>query len=195
MRHVSVRALASFSCLFITTFVLCATVYAAVPQGWHLAGNAPQDYNVGTRTTVDGPPQSIAYLKSKAAVTQGFGTLMQSFSAGEYSGHRVRFSADVKANQISGWAGLWLRADHERTTVAFDNMQNRQIRGNQGWQRYEVVLDIPPDATSLHFGVLLSGAGEVEISGLKFEVLPDPRVPQIGPAPMQSRPVNLDLTP
>jgi hypothetical protein len=190
-----VRAPGSFIPVFATMFVAYSLTYAAAPKGWFLAGNAPQDYNVGTRTLSDGPPQSIAYLRSNAASTHGFGTLMQSFSAGEYGGHRVRFSAEVKSEGITGWAGLWMRADKERTTVAFDNMQSRPIRGTQAWNRYEVVLDIPADATSLHFGVLLTGPGEIDISGLKFEIVPDPRVPQIGPAPMQSKPVNLDLAP
>lgn len=147
----------------------------------------------------DGPPRSIAYLRSNghvSVVARGrFGTIMQSFSADRYAGHRVRVSAEIKADNLSGWAGLWMRADQDHGTVAFDNMQNRAIRGSQDWRRYEVILDIPPQATSLHFGVLLAGAGEVDMSDVKFEVLPDPHIPQLGPTTMQTSPVNLDLAP
>ncbi len=178
---------------------MCSAAYAAVPSGWHLAGSAPQDYEAGTRTAAAGPPLSVAFLRSNGHVStvaqERFGTMMQSFSADRYAGHRVRLSADVKADDLSGWAGLWMRADQESKTVAFDNMQNRAIRGNQDWRHYEVVLDIPPQATSLHLGVLLAGGGEVDVSDVKFEVLPDSRIPQIGPVPMQTSPVNLDFEP
>lgn len=178
---------------FAVTLLACSTTYATAPKGWQMAGSAPQDYEVGTQSTVDGPPQAVAYLRSNTEKAHGFGTLMQSFSADRYAGHRVRLSAEVKSDRLSQWAGLWMRADKEAKPVAFDNMHDRAIRGSQSWQHYDVVLDIPPDATSLHFGILLVGSGEVDVSGLKFEILPNPRIPQLGPPPMQTHPVNLDF--
>ena len=136
--------------------------HATVPRGWHLAGSYPQEYEVGTRLEKVGPPHSIAYLRSTTESTHGFGTIMQSISAEHYAGHRVRLSADVKSDHLSAWAGLWMRADKDMKLVVFDNMQNRAIQGTQDWQHYEVVLDIPEDATSVHFGALLVGAGEID---------------------------------
>jgi hypothetical protein len=189
---VTCRMCATFEVFLLTSLALCA----AVPRGWHLAGSFPQEYEVGTRLQRAGPPHSIAYLRSTTGKAHGFGTITQSISAEHYAGRRVRLSADVKSDQLSGWAGLWMRADKDIKSVAFDNMQNRPIRGTRDWQHYDVVLDIPVDATSVHFGALLVGAGEVDVSGFKLDVLPDPRIPQIGPTPMmQSRPVNLDLQP
>jgi hypothetical protein len=183
---------ATFEMFLLTSLALCA----AVPRGWHLAGSFPQEYEVGTRLQKAGPPHSVAYLRSTTAKAHGFGTIMQSISAEHYAGHRVRLSADVKSDQLSAWAGLWMRADKDMKSVAFDNMQNRAIRGTQDWQHYDIVLDIPEDATSVHFGALLVGTGEVDVSGFKLDVLPDSRIPQIGPPPMmQSRPLNLDLQP
>ena len=42
--------------------------------------------------------------------------------------------------------------------VAFDNMQNRSIKGTSGWQEYEVVLDVPQDAKVVGPEVLPTGA-------------------------------------
>ncbi len=60
-----------------------------------------------------------------------------------------------------------------------DNMHqtgtNRAITGTRDWQNYAVVLDVDPKATGIGMGVLLSGAGEVWMSGMKFEV--------VGPGP------------
>ena len=53
--------------------------------------------------------------------------------------------------------------------LAFDNMQNRAIKGTTDWQFYEVVLDVAPEATAIAFGVLLSGAGRVWLNDFQFE--------------------------
>jgi len=37
----------------------------------------------------------------------------------------------------------------KETGVAFDNMQDRAIKGTTDWRRYEVVLDVPEDATGI----------------------------------------------
>jgi hypothetical protein len=64
-----------------------------------------------------------------------------------------------------------MRVDKENTMVGFDNMQNRSIKGTQPWQQYDVVLDVPQGATDIAFGVLLTGAGEVWMNDVSFEVV------------------------
>ena len=48
-------------------------------------------------------------------------------------------------------------------------MQGRPIKGTVGWQSYEVVLDVPADATGIFFGVLLSGSGSMWLNNVKLE--------------------------
>ena len=174
-----------------------AVGYGAAPRGWILAGTAPAEYEtrVDTDHAYQGHPSAL--LKSKQARTTGFGTLMQQISAGQYEGKRVRLSGVVKSEEVTGWAGLWMRVDKEKEVLAFDNMQDRAITGTGDWQRYNVVLDVPRDATGISFGMLLTGAGEVWLSGMKFEVvgLDVPTTNMTGKdghAP--SEPVNLDFT-
>jgi hypothetical protein len=50
-------------------------------------------------------------------------------------------------------------------------MQNRPIKGTSGWQRYEVVLDVPESAVGIAFGILLDGPGEVWLNSLEFDVV------------------------
>ena len=88
-----------------------------------------------------------------------------------------------------------MRIDKEAKQLAFDNMQGRPIKGSTGWKQYDVVLDVPQDATGIFFGVLLSGSGTVRISGAKFEIV-GPSVPITGAPGMQQKPdepVNLDF--
>jgi hypothetical protein len=55
--------------------------------------------------------------------------------------------------------------------LAFDNMYDRPIKGSNDWQDDQVVLDVPGDAKSVFFGVLLAGTGEVWISDVRLEVV------------------------
>ena len=147
------------------------TAIAEVPKGWLMAGSKPADYesSVDNGTLYGGLPS--AYLRAKKPkVDQGFGTLMQSFGAEHYLGKRVRFSAFVKSENVQGWAGLWMRVDAKPgSTLSFDNMQDRPVKGTTGWRSYEVVLEVAPEATSVNLGILLSGPGTVWINGIKFE--------------------------
>jgi hypothetical protein len=159
---------------------------AAAPAGWFLAGSKPASYETGTdaQAAYNGDPS--VYLKSKEPVREGFGTLMQEFRANKYGGKRLRLSAFVKSEGVQEWAGLWMRVDKGNDPVAFDNMQNRPIKGTTDWQKYEVVLDVPQDATGIFFGVLLSGSGTVWLNNVKLEAV-EADVPTTGqeraPAP------------
>jgi hypothetical protein len=50
-------------------------------------------------------------------------------------------------------------------------MGDRPIKGTTSWQRYDLVLDVPPDASGIFFGVLLAGSGKVWLNGVEFEVV------------------------
>jgi len=78
--------------------------------------------------------------------------------------------------------------------VAFDNTQNRSIKGTRGWQKYAVMLDVPQDANGIFFGVLLTGGGgEVWIRDAKIEVV-GPEVLPTGAQTMPDEPTNFDFT-
>jgi hypothetical protein len=171
-----------------------STKNSVLPQGWNLAGSNPAGYETGLdpQTSYRGFPS--AYLKARAPATDGFGTLMQEFNAGQYAGKRVRLTASVKAENVDDWAGLWMRVDKGSKAVSFDNMRDRPIKGTTPWQDYEVILDVPQDATQIAFGVLLSKAGAVWMSGVRFEEV-GMDVPATGKAPKQlpDGPVNLNF--
>jgi hypothetical protein len=167
---------------------------AAAPSGWFIAGNKPAEYESGRDAAAAYNGHPSAYLRAKASSVDGFGTLMQNFRADHYLGKRVRFSAFVKTQDTQDWVGLWMRVDKESKQLAFDNMQRRAIKGTTDWKKYEVVLDVPQEATGIFFGVLLSGSGTVWINGANFEVV-GLNVPTTGGEPMSmpDEPVNLNF--
>ena len=146
--------------------------YAAttsLPLGWFLAGSHPAHYAAGTDSVASNGKRS-AYLASSATNAQGFGTLMQTANADRFRGKRIRMTASIQPEKVQGWAGMWLRADDANDKVlVFDNMQSRPIRGTSDWTTTEIVADIPADAATLSFGILLHGEGKVRIDIIRFE--------------------------
>ena len=169
MKHKILKA------LIFATLMLSSTIVgnAETPKGWFAAGSHPKDYEMSLDRTGAHDGKACAYLKSIVAETGGFGTLMQMFKADEYRGKRVRMSGYVKAKDASDWAGLWMRVDGAKKDemLAFDNMQDRAIKGTMDWKKYEIVLDVPESSEMVAFGLLLSGKGEVWMDDLQFEVV------------------------
>lgn len=154
--------------------VLSSPGLEPVPAPWHVAGSRRADYLAGLL------PGAVSYqgsrvvqlrLRTGVAKAAGFGTLMQSISAGRYTGRRVRFAAAIRTHEVSDWAGLWLRIDTPSGTHQLDNMQDRALRQSTEWQQAAVVLDVPEQATSLHFGILLAGAGAADLAQPRFETV------------------------
>lgn len=116
----------------LSALLLCPIFSKAqsVPEGWHIAGSRPNDYIAGTSSGAGRHGKASAFLASRAAGSDGFGPLMQTFSAEQFLGKRVRMTGFVTAESVEGRAGLWMRVDGtERASLSFDNMQQRPIRG------------------------------------------------------------------
>jgi hypothetical protein len=142
------------------------------PKGWFQAGSKPADYEMTVDATVVHGGQRSATLKCTAASPAGFGTLTQELKAARYLGKRVRFSGYVRAQDVTGWAGLWMRVDgKDGTVLSFDNMHPRAIKGTNDWMQYHIVLDVPVSSEMIAFGLLLNGSGQVWMDDLRMEVV------------------------
>lgn len=174
---------------------VCVLVaHANVPRGWFMAGSKPQEFEAGVDAEHAYQGRVSAFLKSKQSSVDGFGTLMQSIRAEQYRGKRVRLSGFVNSQEVVGWAGLWMRVDQGKDMVVLDNMEDRPIKGTTNWQRYDVVLDIPQNATGISFGILLAGTGEVWLSSTKFDVVEVDVPTSASEKTIPDKPVNLEFT-
>lgn len=142
---------------------------SGLPAGWLQTGDARTCQ--GRVVSASSAPSANVFSLDCQPGTAGFSTLMQQVAGTDYAGKRVRLSAQLRAEQLAAWGGLWMRADSGQRATAFDNMYNRPLRGSFGWQPAEVVLDIPADATTLSFGFLLHGAGQLQATQFKLEVV------------------------
>ena len=146
--------------------------FEAGMTGWKLRGSNPQDYSIGSDNVVVHGGASSGHIRSIRKNVAGFGTMMRSFNAGIYCGKRVRMTAYVKTEKISGWAGLWMRVDGPgEQTYSFDNMENRPITGDSEWTKYECVLEVPEGSKEILFGILITGDGKAWVDDFKFEIV------------------------
>ena len=172
------------------------------PTGWFTAGSAPESYDMGIDQGAGQDGKNAATIKSKVKKINGFGTLMQDCLPDNYLGKRVRMSGMVKTKDVAEWAGLWFRIDQKNSDrdLGFDNMhdgkKDRSIKGTTDWTRYEIVLDVPVNASNLAYGALLVGTGQIWFDDIKFEIV-DNTVPTTGESSEHlmpgKEPVNLDF--
>jgi hypothetical protein len=136
--------------------------------GWFLSGPRMQAFRIGVDREVHFGGGASGRLASTEKGS-GAGTIMQSVSADAYRGKRMRFSAVVRTRDLDGWTGLWMRIDRPDRRPAFDNMQQRPLRGTTEWTRVEVVLDVALDATAIQLGLLQDGNGTSWIDEASLE--------------------------
>ncbi|MCE9669582.1 AraC family transcriptional regulator [Myxococcus stipitatus] len=144
-----------------------------LPVGWYVTESAPKRYEAGVDTSAPCEGSRSAFLRSLTTDENGYGTFMQAFGAQDFRGKRLRFSAAARVKDVDGWAGLWMRVEgpDPKQPLAFDNMQSRALVGTRGCKRYEVVLDVPREATTIMAGLIMSGTGQAWLDGVRFEVV------------------------
>ena len=104
--------------------------------------------------------------------TERFGTFLQSIKPDGLRGKRIEYTGYLRTNVEGEGAGqLWMRIDADRKPVGFDNMSDRQVQGKTDWKQYKIVLDVPPEATLITFGLMMSGKGSVWADDLELKVV------------------------
>lgn len=175
-------------------FLIINDTKAQKIEDWFLAGSKPGSYAVGLDKAVFKTGSSSAFLESTDKTIEGFGTLMQTCGAGEYSGKRIKMTAYIKSDNVSDWAGMWLRVDsRQNKSLSFDNMQDRPIKGDNDWTKHEIILDVPEESGTLNFGVLLSGTGKVWFDNIAFEVVDKLKTKPTRENYLNKKPSNLDF--
>lgn len=147
-----------------------------IPLGWFKSGDKPGSYKIGIDQVVFQHGKKSAFIESIEGNIAGFGTLMQSCNPKDFLGMKIKMTGYIKAENVSDWAGMWLRVDskNDHKTLSFDNMQDRPIRGTSNWIKCEIVVDVPEESGSLHFGALISGPGKIWFDNISFEIVDKP---------------------
>lgn len=137
------------------------------PVGWFVLGG--DDYRVSVDRDVRREGGSSVRVEG-ASQGQGFGGLGQRIQAEPFRGHGAVLRGFIRAEEVRGHAGLWLRVDGSGQMISLDNMSDRGPSGTTGWAPFEIRAEVPTAAEQILLGVLLSGAGTGWFDGLTLEV-------------------------
>ncbi|WP_420125202.1 hypothetical protein [Longimicrobium sp.] len=143
------------------------------PDGWGYVGGA--GYSLFSDTeVVHGGEHS---LRLQYLGNDTFGTSGRALPVEAARGKTVRYSGWIRTASVAvtdgaqnPWAGLWMRVDGATTTLAIDNMHDQGPSGTTDWQRFEIVLDVPQEATAIYIGTLLAGSGRAWFDDLEIHI-------------------------
>ena len=88
----------------------------------------------------------------------------------DFEGKRLEMRGFLRTEEVTGFVGMWMREDGERSGMEFDNMQNRQLKGTHDWQEYSISIPVNAEAKQLFFGVFVTGTGKVWADDLQLLV-------------------------
>lgn len=171
------------------------------PRDWSMTNQTDQRYYRGG---LDPREPGTALVESRFKRGSGvdlssdhFASLMQSVLADTFKGDRVELSASLRTEDADA-ASIWMRVDGSPGHVLrFDNMMKRKddgaLHGTRSWTSRSVVLDVPEDAVSIHYGILLQGYGRVWARSFKISSVGQ-HVSLTAQRHYLDRPSNLDFS-
>ncbi|HKR11327.1 MAG TPA: S41 family peptidase [Pyrinomonadaceae bacterium] len=86
----------------------------------------------------------------------------------EFSGKTIEIRGFLRTEDVTGYAGLWMRQDNGRQMLALENMQSQELKGTHDWAEYKITLPIHAETRSLVFGFLMSGTGKAWADDLQI---------------------------
>lgn len=145
-----------------------------LPRGWHRTGSTnPTLHRMGCDPD-DPKLVRIESLVDADRIGGVFGSLAETILADDYRGGKIRLSAELKG-EACHTAAIWMRVDPEERGkwLRFDNLIDRAgagpLTGTFDWTSRSIVLDVPGAAATIHYGVLLVGAGTLRVRDIQLE--------------------------
>jgi hypothetical protein len=123
--------------------------------GWVAESWKPELFAIGlTRTAAGALEPEVPVVMQRGASGLETGGVSRQIPVDDFRGQRIRLSARLKS-QDAGRLQMWLRTT-AYGPLSYD-MSDRPISGTTDWRRYEIVMDVPYNATSLSYGFFLAG--------------------------------------
>jgi len=94
-------------------------------------------------------------------------TLRQTIKADDYRGKQLRFSGEVKVEQVEQQAGLYIRTNGRDERLRSQNV----VQGTHDWMRYEATIPVAQDALFIRFGLVLHGKGQIWLANARLDVI------------------------
>ena len=88
----------------------------------------------------------------------------------EFSGKSIELRGFLRTENVTGYAGLWMRQDNGSEMLSLENMESQQLKGTHDWAEYKITLPVHADTRSLVFGFLMAGTGKAWADDLQILV-------------------------
>jgi C-terminal processing protease CtpA/Prc len=88
----------------------------------------------------------------------------------EFSGKSIEMRGFLRTENVTGFAGLWMRQDSASGMLALENMQSQELKGTHDWGEYEITLPVQAETRSLVFGFLMAGTGKAWVDDIQILV-------------------------
>jgi len=136
-----------------------------LPAGWnYMAADMTTSYNFVLDSVEKQHGKYAMQISSKSADVN-YASLNFNI-AKKFKGNQIELRGFLKTENVEGSAGLWMGVDG---TSAFDNMQNRNIRGTTPWTEYSIKLPYDDDkAVNIRAGALLQGKGKIWFDNVRM---------------------------
>lgn len=135
------------------------------PKGWF--GGPPETIHADGSVVHSG--SWAVRLERTASSPQAFSVITSALPV-HFTGNEIELRGFLRTEDVSGYAGLWLRQDGDRPNLVLDNMEKRQLKGSTDWAEYSIKMPVHSEATRLYFGVLVSGTGKAWADDLQLLV-------------------------
>ena len=119
------------------------------PQGW--SGNPPGTVTIDDKIVHSG--QRSVRLERNAQSAGEFSVLGRTIPW-EFSGKVIEIRGFLRTENVSGFAGFWMRQDKRSEMLSLENMERQQLNGTHDWAEYKITLPIHPETEALVFGVI-----------------------------------------
>jgi hypothetical protein len=168
----------------------------SLPEGWHRTGPGDASHHqIGLDSSEPGTVR-IGSTPGIDVPSDKFSTLVQRILADGYRGQKLRLTAQLRGEDA--YCGtIWMRIDPpDGRYLRFDNMMLRKsngaLKGTFGWTERSIVLDVPDNAATIHYGFFLQGNGKLWARGFRLDIA-DPESTVTGEPPFLPQPTNLDF--
>jgi hypothetical protein len=137
----------------------------ALPDGWRWTSMRADTANckafAGERPTLTSPrPVTLRCTSAEP----GYVAARFNFPLDGLRGKTARLFAQVKVENVSDRARLWLRVDKPgQMGWRNDDMEDRPIKGTSDWVTVVVSVEVPEDASSIFGGIALEGSGTISM--------------------------------
>lgn len=135
------------------------------PAGWH---GGPLGTIFGDSEIVHAGKLAVRIERTSES-PKDFSTLTKSIPM-NFGGSKIELRGFIRTEDVSNFAGLWLREDGAEGQLDLANMQERQLKGTTGWSEYSITLPLNPAARKLYLGFLVAGTGKAWVDDLQLRV-------------------------